>query len=148
MADLSFLAAGATDADEPIKRVVSRERKANPFEAKLEESWDGGSTDENGKVRGKAMQVTTYKPEDTTAVVRALRLAGKHLSMGVKISAPSEKYEADDGTEKSRYVAGTVKFEAAELRQKSDGDGDGNGNGGNAEDAENADESEREPEYA
>jgi len=136
MADLSFLAAGTSESEAPIKREVHRERKANPFEAKLDESWDAGSTDENGKVRGKTLQVTTYKPEDTTAVVRALRLAGKHLGMGVKIQAPTERGE--DG--KTRYVAGTVRFEAAELRQKN---GDGDGNGGNTEAAD-----ESEPEYA
>jgi hypothetical protein len=145
MADLSFLAAGTQDADEPVKRVVSRDRKPNPFEAKLEESWEGGSTDESGKVRGKAMQVQTYKAEDTTAVVRALRLAGKHLRIGVRISAPTEKYMDDEKQEeRARYIAGIVKFEAAELRQQDNG-GNGDGNGGNTE---SADESEREPEYA
>jgi hypothetical protein len=135
--NLDFAAAGVIDADEPIRRDVTRERKANPFEAPLLASFEQGSHDDKGKFRGATKQVEASSDEQAQAIVRALRLAGKNLRVGVKISAPSEQYtDEKSGNERTRYLAGTIKFEAKELTERK---ASGNGNGPDA-DAEQSEE--------
>jgi hypothetical protein len=113
--DLTKLAERVEDAPEPIKRVVSRDSKPNPFTPHVEASWNARA-ERNGVMVGATKQFRAYTAEQTTAIVRALRRASDKLNLGVRIDAPEEEYQ-EDGKTKTRYKAGTVKFEAV-VRQK------------------------------
>lgn len=120
MASLEFLAAGVQDATEPIRRDVTRSRKPNPFESHVQASWDARQWDEDKEMEvGATKQVDTSSDEQTADVVRAIRLAGKNLRLGVRISAPHDKYVEDDKT-KIEYRAGVVKFSTKELTVRSE----------------------------
>ena len=89
--DLTVLAGRVGSSEKRIKRVVTRERKPNPFEPALQASWDER---EEGATVGATKEIRGYTPEQTTAIVRALRRASDTLGIGVRIDAPEETYMA------------------------------------------------------
>jgi hypothetical protein len=136
--DLAKLAGNVKDAPEPIKRTADRSGGPNPFEPILTASWDARTArGHNGAEIGATKQVRVYTDEQATAAVRALRKASDTLGLGVKIDAPTEDYTdlvplVKDGqvvtdeagaavTEekrRTRFVAGTVKFEAVKRQER------------------------------
>jgi hypothetical protein len=116
--DLSKLASRVEDSTEPIKRTADRSGEPNPFDPMLSASWDARTArGHNGAEIGATKQIRAYTDEQTTAIVRALRRASETLGLGVKIDAPTEKYQ-EDGKDKTRYVAGTVRFEAMKRQER------------------------------
>ena len=89
--DLAALAGRVSTSEKRIKRVVTRERKPNPFEPALRASWDER---EEGSTVGATKEFRAYTADQTTAVVRALRRASDTLGIGVRIDAPEETYTA------------------------------------------------------
>jgi hypothetical protein len=135
--NLDFLAAGVTDAAEPIKRDVTRSRKPNPFEAHVLASWDAREYDDARDIEvGSTKQIETSSAEQTATVVRLVRLAGKNLRIGTRVNAPHDKYE-EGGKNKIAWKAGIVKFSTKTLTERSD-------NGDAATDAAEQDETEEE----
>jgi hypothetical protein len=115
--DLTRLAERTQDSAEPIKRTVQRDSKPNPMQPLLAQSWENRSKREGADSEtGATKVVRTYSPDETTALVRALRRASDTLGVGVRIDAPQESYQ-EDGKDKVRYKAGNVRFEAV-TRQK------------------------------
>jgi hypothetical protein len=108
--NLDHLAAGSRPSDK-WQRTVNRTRKANPFEPKLQASYDngeqatrkikGGGTRDG--IDGEPFEVTVSNEDQAHAVVRALRLAAKHLGIGVRVNATD--FEDDDGNPVVRYYA-------------------------------------------
>ena len=146
MANLDFLAAGVQDDPDPIKRDVQRSRNPNPFEEVVSMSWDAREYNEDKDAFvGATKRVNAQTDEQAQAIVRAIRLAGKNLRIGIRLSAPSERYEVDvpvldeNGAEtgetttvtRTRFLAGTIRFSTKELTER---------NGRGSEDAESGEE--------
>jgi hypothetical protein len=160
--DLAKLSERVKDSTKPIKRTFTRTTKPNPLQPLLAESWEHRTPRENAKTEvGRTREIRTYSADETTAVVRALRRAGETLNVGVTIEAPEESYtvpvmaEDDDGNpvkdeegnpvqatdedgnplvrERTRFKAGTVKFEAVTRQKRSRKD-----NGNQADESEQA----------
>ena len=151
--DLTKLASRVEDAPEPIKRTTSRDGTPNPFEPMVSASWDARTKRGHKDAEvGSTKQVRAYTNDQATAIVRALRRASDALNLGVKIDAPTEDYTetAEDGTTKTktRYVAGTIRFESVKRQERkrkptetaasADAPEDGNGD---ESDEDNGDES-------
>lgn len=130
MTDLAKLAAAAKDSTESIKRTVNRDSKPNPVQPILEDSWANRSKRDGSETEtGSTKVIRTYNPDDTLALVRALRRASDALNVGVRIEAPQTIVPVTNedgsaalnskGEEKTRiqYRAGNVLFEAV-TRQK------------------------------